>query len=197
METFLTNENTFYIIPKEIENVTTMRLIDAFEDSLQFSYPQSVTNFEKDEAVEVFSNGVNGILYFKSKIIDSNNDTLLIKRPAEYDVLQRRENDRIVITESIKLSKNNNGESIDATIINLSVGGMKISIDEKVEINEVYSTKFDFDNLDMNFQFIPSRIEFIDNKYVVSGCLKSENVGNKIELIQYCYKKQFEIENRK
>ena len=112
----------------------------------------------------------------------------------QFQILQRRESQRIALKEKIEILSDK--FSTIAELIDLSVGGMKIKTEYELKINENYKACFNFDNLNLEFSFSPARISFEDGEYIVSGQIYSKNYTDKIELVQYCYKKQFEQTNR-
>ena len=65
---------------------------------------------------------------------------------------------------------------------------------------EEYKSLLNFDNLNLKIKFTPLRISYEENNseetYIISGQIFLDSPKDKIELIQYCYKKQFEQNNR-
>ena len=199
MENHFNKDTLFYIIPEDIQYSSTFKYAEKDEYNLIFNNNDKIFHADPNDEIEVFSNSINGILYFKSYVISYENERLTIKNPTEMELIQRRENVRIPICETIYLTDADNKE-ISANIIDLSVGGLKISVKEQLIIKKEYISVLNFDNLNLKFKFIPLRIACEENvkteSYIISGQIFLESPKDKIELVQYCYKKQFEKNNR-
>ena len=199
MENYFNNNTLFYIIPEDIQYSSTFKFTESDKNSFVFKNEKASFSAKINEEIEVFSSNNKGILYFKSKVISYVNGLLTIKKPIETEILQRRENERISICEAITLTDKNSNE-ITAKIIDLSVGGMKISADKQLLIKEEYYSFLNLDSLNLKIKFIPLRVSYEENNfeetYTISGQIFLDSPKDKIELIQYCYKKQFEQNNR-
>lgn len=194
MESYFNKDTEFLVIPADFDNAVCMHMETFDNDILTLECKDNI-NFNEGEQVEVFAGIKNGIMYFKSDVIVSKNAFLQIKVPDEYEILQRRENERIIINEDVLIFDEK--EQIKAKLMDLSVGGMKVLSENELKINGVYNVSFKFDDLDLLFKFTPLRISADGDKYCISGVINSEKSSDKIELVQYCYKKQFESSNRK
>ena len=193
MEEYLKN-STFYIVPENIENINNFKLLKYNDEYIVLNSPQLSTEFTKNENIEVFTNSTKGIIYFKSKVYEYSNNNLTLLKPENYQILQRRENERIILNENITLMEDNN--KICAKLSDLSVGGMKIECENQLKINNAYRVELNFDNINLQFTFTPLRISFENDIYNISGQLTADKASDKIELVQYCYKKLFEQSNR-
>lgn len=194
MEKYLKENTIFCVIPTDINNAAFFEFAGYDSNSLTFKNQRKGKKFNPDETADFFSNNTNGILYFRSTIKSFNNEFLVANIPEKFEILQRRENQRIIIKENITIKDTNN--EFQAKIIDLSIGGIKIETSNRLEINQKYKVYFNFDNLDLEFTFTPSRISFENNIYIISGQIFSNSPADKIELVHYCYKKQFEQSNR-
>lgn len=194
MENYIQKGNIFCIVPEDFDNASFMNLVTFDKETMTFEGNDKV-KLNEGEEIEAFANCKNGIFYFKSNILSYKNNFLQITSPSDYEILQRRVNERILIKEEVLIS--NDEEQIIAKLIDLSVGGMKILCDKDLKINGNYNVHFGFDNLNLNFDFKPLRISAEEDKYQISGIINSKSSSDKIELVQYCYKKYFEESNRK
>ena len=194
MEDYIQIGTKFCIVPNDFDNAIFAKVFTFDKEKMTLECQDDVCFKEEDE-IEAFANCKNGIFYCKSKILNCKNKFLQIQTPNEYDILQRRENERILLKKEISIFDENN--QFKANLIDLSVGGMKILSDRELKINKDYAVNFNFDNLNLNFEFKPLRISVNEDKYEVSGIINSKNSSDKIELVQYCYKKQFEESNKK
>lgn len=194
MEDYIQIGAKFCVVPNDFDNAIFAKLFTFDKERITLECNRDI-HFDEEEEIEVFANCKNGIFYCKSKILSCKNKFLQIQTPNEYDILQRRENERIMIKKEILVSDGNNQFTVK--LIDLSVGGMKILTDKELKISGSYTVNLDFDNLNLNFEFKPLRISADEDKYEVSGIINSKNSSDKIELVQYCYKKQFEESNKK
>ena len=199
MENYFKKDTLFYIIPEDIQYASIFKYIENDESNLILKDEYNSFETKLNEEIECFSGSNNGILYFKTEVINFENKLLTIKKPTETEILQRRENERISISEDITLINQDN-KAITAKIMDLSVGGMKISANKQLMIKEEYKSLLNFDNLNLKIKFTPLRISYEENNseetYIISGQIFLDSPKDKIELIQYCYKKQFEQNNR-
>ena len=194
MEEYFKQNTVFCVIPSDIDNATFMEFDNYNSNSVTFKNPKDNTIFNPNETVDFFSNNNNGILYFRASVKSFDNGLLTTELPEKYEILQRRENQRIIIKENIKIKDGDN--EFLAKIIDLSIGGIKIQSQNKLEINQRYKVFLNLDNLNLEFTFTPSRISFENSKYIISGQIFSDIAADKIELVHYCYRKQFEQSNR-
>ena len=122
-----------------------------------------------------------------------NANTCEITLPLETDIIQRREFKRIPANFNIEIKID--GEISNATCIDISLGGLKVFMDKKVEIGKDYSIKMFLDTkniIETNLNIIKC-VENANNQYKISGRFKNINNIDKITLVQYCHKKQAEI----
>lgn len=194
MENYFNNDSQFYVIPEDIEKSSVFELLEMNENYCTIYNPNFISGLSKNDEIEIFVNSKNGIIYFKTKVENTSDTIITFINPEEYKLLQRRENERILINENITIE--NEDKSINSKIIDLSAGGMKIESNEQLSINCEYSTKFNFDNIQLEPSFIPTRISFENSIYQISGQLNFKKSTDRIELVQYCYRKAFEQSNR-
>ena len=198
MDNYFDEKTLFYIIPEDIGNSQSFFFEKTDDNIIIFKSNKKIRGFEENGKIEVFSNNKDGILYFKTIIKNTDDNKIRVEKPQEIDILQRRESDRYLINKPIKIKYKDT--DINVVLENLSVGGMKILTSEQLIINEKYSVLLDFDSLNLEFQFIPTRISYDDSAEIypfkISGQINYILPKDKIELVQYCYKKQYEMTNR-
>lgn len=195
MENYLNINSKFIIVPSNIDNIEIFLLEDYNSETMILSKPEFASNFNANDEIEVFTSIKDGILYFKSIVKFFKNNMLVITFPKEFQILQRRENKRISINEQVQID-GEEGFHISAKLIDLSVGGIKIASQKQLLINSDYKVYLDFDNLNLKFKFIPLRISYENDNYIISGRLNTNCTDDKINLVQYCYKKLFESSSR-
>ena len=195
---YLMKDSLFYIVPEDIDHAGVFS-IEKFDDNSVTLTAKGEFYYSPDEIIEVFVNAKKGILYFKTVIINCSGNTLTISMPKEYELLQRRENQRILVNEPITIKNDSTEEK--ATIVDLSAGGMKIITDHQISMNSQYNVILDFDNLYLDIFYIPQRLSVTEEgdkeNYSISGQIVTRTQNDKIELAQYCYKKSYEQSNRK
>ena len=194
MKSYLDNDTIFCIVPADFDNCAYIKFFEQVSDRLVYKTDNDV-KLGIGETAEFFANGQKGVLYFCSKIINVKNNFIEIEKPKTHEIIQRRENERVKIKQKIRL-KDETENLIDVMLCDLSVGGMKIISENELKSNCTYKVYFDFDNSCLEFSFIPTRVNNEAGKYIVSGQIDSPVSANKIELVQYCYKKLFEQSNR-
>lgn len=194
MNTYLKKALKFFVVPNEIADITTLILSDFDNNNLKFELDTN-SKFKENDELEFFTNINEGILYFKAKINNISDNIAEINIPKEYDILQRRENKRVLVNIPIHIIENNE-KFIPALLIDLSVGGIKIRTQNQLDINKKYDVILDIDKLHLKFSFTPTRLSFEDEMFESSGKIDIETPSEKIELVQYCYKKIFEQTNR-
>ena len=178
MENYLKENLTFYVVPQNIEGITTFKYKECSEGEYILWNSEFDCDFKENEEIEAFANVKNGILYFKTNIISYSDGILKIKQPEDFNILQRRESERVVINEKVILYDSEKPEDKNiGKILDISVGGMKMKLSEQLIINKPYKVHFKFDNIDLIFDFVPLRISFEDEIYQISGQLNSDKAN--------------------
>ena len=195
---YLLDNSLFYVIPDDIDHAEVCSIDDVSDNMLKLKAPDKI-EMKPNEKAEVFVNSSEGIIYFISVINDVNSNNLIIDLPLDYEILQRRENKRVVINEEITIKC----ESFEKKVLleDISVGGMKILTDEQISLNREYDACLNFDNINLTCKYVPQRIssQKLPDKemYKISGVIELQSPKDKIELVQYCYKKLYEKTYRK
>lgn len=195
---YINKKSLFYLIPENVD-YSEIFSFEKNEDNFIVLKNKKNTNIRTKDRLEIFADSNEGIIYFNSVARWAENNIIKIDIPNDYEILQRRENERVKINAKI-IIKGDNFEK-EMTLIDISAGGIKISTDEQIALNNEYTVIFNFDNLNISFRYIPQRIFTIDNKkkkeFQISGPIYSKSQKDKITLVQYCYKKLFEQSSRK
>lgn len=189
----ISENKEFYIISRSIDNASKCKVIEICEDCFKVKL-EKYNVFEPSESVELFAMTEKGQLYFETIVKDVENDVISIWFPITYKYLQRREFTRISSEKTIILNKQNN--IIEAKIMDISAGGLKVSTKEQLELQAEYETEFYVDNKSVKSVFEPIRIEAVQNYFVSSGRFKNMTNSDRITLVQYCFRKQIENSNK-
>lgn len=183
----------FSILSRSIDNATKCHVVSVSEESFEVKLDIQ-GKYEIDESVELFTMTSKGQLYFETIIKDIQGDILSLWFPINYRYLQRREYSRIHMDKEIVLTKE--GSNIDAKIVDISAGGLKVTTNEQLELMTQYSLSLNIDNEITNCTFEPIRIEANANKFVASGRFNDITSHDRIALVQYCFRKQIENSNK-
>ena len=183
----------FSILSRSIDNATKCHVVSVSEESFEVKLDIQ-GKYEVDESVELFTITSKGQLYFETIIKDIKDDILSLWFPINYRYLQRREYSRIHMDKEIVLTKA--GNNIDAKIVDISAGGLKVTTNEQLELMAQYSLSLNIDNETTNCTFEPIRIEANANSFVSSGRFNDITNHDRIALVQYCFRKQIENSNK-
>ena len=183
----------FSILSRSIDNATKCHVVSVSEESFEVKLDIQ-GKYEVDESVELFTMTSKGQLYFETIIKDIQGDILSLWFPINYRYLQRREYSRIHMDKEIVLTKE--GSNIDAKIVDISAGGLKVTTNEQLELMAQYSLSLNIDNEITNCTFEPIRIEANANNFVSSGRFNDITSHDRIALVQYCFRKQIENSNK-
>lgn len=195
MQEYITKDKEFKIIPRDPSGISKCIVKDLNEDYFEVELT-SDENYEAKEPVELFANTAGGVLYFQTEVKSLKDKNVEIFYPNDYKFLQRREYTRVCITKEIILLSSEN--KIKAQMLDISAGGMKITLKEQLNLSEDYKISLSFDkNLSLDVSFQPIRLESDDILgYTVSGRFKNIKNIDRIALVQFCFKKQLEDQNK-
>lgn len=183
----------FNIISRSIDNAEKCTVIESCEDCFKVKL-KNKQKYEKGESVELFAMTNKGQLYFETIIKDVEEDILSVWFPLSFKYLQRREFSRIKIEKNIELKAND--KIIPAKISDISAGGLKIITNEQLELCSDYSITVNIENKEVKVIFEPIRIEADINSFISSGRFKNISNYDRISLVQYCFRKQIESNNK-
>lgn len=183
----------FNILSRSIDNASKCCVIEVCDDCFKVKL-EEFNKYETDESVELFSMTKKGQLYFETIIKEVNNDILSIWFPITYKYLQRREYSRIQTDKTLLLK--NDDKEITAKIIDISAGGLKLSVKEQLKLKSEYNIKVEIENRLIEIIFEPIRIEVMLEEFIVSGSFKNISNYDRVALVQYCFRKQIENNNK-
>lgn len=183
----------FNIISRRIDNAAKCSLMEVCEDCFKVKLNRKC-EYEIDESVELFAMTNNGQLYFETMIKEVADNILSIWFPITFKYLQRREFSRITTNKDIILRRNDN--NINAKLIDISAGGLKLATREQLELKEEYKTELRIENKIIECIFEPIRIEYSQDSFISSGRFKKLANYDRIALVQYCFGKQIENSNK-
>jgi c-di-GMP-binding flagellar brake protein YcgR len=189
MRNQITENKEFYILSRSIDNAEQCKVIEVCEDCFKVKL-KNPRKYETDESVELFSMTSNGQLYFETIVKEVQNDIISIWFPITYKYLQRREYSRVYLNKTITLKSGNN--VINAHVIDISAGGLKISTKEQLELLKEYMVSIEIENKTLETTFEPIRTEALSSGFISSGRYKNISNYDRIALVQYCFRKQIE-----
>ena len=193
MRNQITENKEFYILSRSIDNAEQCKVIEVCEDCFKVKL-KNPRKYETDESVELFSMTSNGQLYFETIVKEVQNDIISIWFPITYKYLQRREYSRVYLNKTITLKSGNN--VINAHVIDISAGGLKISTKEQLELLKEYMVSIEIENKTLETTFEPIRTEALSSGFISSGRYKNISNYDRIALVQYCFRKQIENNNK-
>ena len=197
MRNYIQKNKEFKIIPKDIQGATKCTVVDVLEGSFDVQL-KTDEKYNLNETVELFSITPQGLLYFETLISEVNQNNIKLLYPITHKFLQRREYSRVDFAKNIFLKEKNTDNNIKASVLDISAGGMKISSFDELSINKDYQINFELDrSIQIDCLFQPIRIEAdAINGYTVSGRFKLLKNIDRISLVQFCFKKQMENQNK-
>lgn len=150
----------------------------------------------KNTYCEFYVETSNGTLYFDSFPKDIQGKTIFVASPAKHKFLQRRQFTRVKYVHDLELKNGDNSYKIST--LDISAGGMKFKTTENINIEAEYAVTLPLsENINVTCNYSPIRIEKGNNGiYTHSGRFVYDNNRNKMELIQYCTKRNIEIKNK-
>lgn len=197
MRKYIVKDREFKIIPRSIKGATLCCVTDTQEDYFEVKLKTDET-YCKNETVELFSITPQGLLYFESCVSDVVENDIKVLYPFSHKFLQRREYTRIDFSKNILINEKDSDSTIKATILDISAGGMKISSCSELSLSKDYKIYVEIDrSIKIDCLFQPIRIEADSiNGYTVSGRFKILKNIDRISLVQFCFKKQMENQNK-
>lgn len=197
MKNYIEKETVFKIIPKNPEGATKCKVVDICDGvfKVELLTQESVG---KNEPAELFLITPQGLLYFETFTREVNDNIVELLYPISHKFLQRREYTRIDFTKNILIKERDKEENIKAQVLDVSAGGMKISTPQEISLSKDYKVNFELDrNIQINCYFQPIRIESDSILgYTVSGRFKILKNIDRISLVQFCFRKQMENQNK-
>lgn len=194
MKEFITKDKEFNILSRKISNASKCAVTEVCKDCFKVKL-NNIDEYELNEAVELFTMTENGQLYFESIVKEIEGNILSVWFPLSYKYLQKREYTRVPSDKEVTITYNN--EQFSAPVINLSAGGIKLKLPVQFELTKEYKIKLSMENTEIEAFFEPIRIETAkEGGFIASGRFKNLSSRNRIELVQYCFRKQIEYNNK-
>lgn len=195
MKNYISKNAKFKVIPSNPEGATMATVEDV---ALDYFTVKTVTeeDLKPQEHLEFFSLTPQGLLYFESIIKEISDDGIKVLYPISHKFLQRREYTRVDLDKALELLDDKT--PIPSRIIDISAGGIKLSSCEQLLLTKDYKVCINLDsNVTIDCLFQPIRVEADDILgYTVSGRFKLLKNIDRIGLVQYCFKKQMENQNK-
>lgn len=184
------------IVPQDVDASCSLSVVDCCDEFLIVSRD---TNCHREITgkVECFSMTEDGVIYFKSKISKINEEQYKLTLPITHNILQRREYTRIEFNSTISLISEDD-KQVEATITDISAGGMKIISQQELSISNDYKFNLNLDKTqDIKAVFEPIRQDKnADGSYLTSGKFKMISNKDRILLAQFCFRKHMENNNK-
>ena len=193
MRNQLLENKEFNILSRSIDNASKCVVTNVLEDSFEVKL-LAKGKYEVDESVELFTMTAKGQLYFETIVKEVKEDIISMWFPITYKYLQRREFSRIQTEQTVSMLIGK--KQVEASIRDISAGGLKLVTDEQLSLSKEYKLTIDIDNKPLECSFEPIRIEVNIEGFITSG--KFNNISNedRIALVQYCFRKQIENSNK-
>lgn len=193
--TFVENQELL-ILSSEVTNATRCKVEEITSDNIIKIRLKTNEIYKDNEEVELFTVSGSGVLYYKTNLLSVNGQTLILKMPENYGLIQRREYTRIEISKKILIKSEN--KNIRAEITDISAGGMRLLTDSEMALKKDYNVKIKLEeNLEISAFFQPVRIKNGNDKMnIVSGKFSLITNVNRVALAQFCLRKQTEAQNK-
>lgn len=202
MQEIIAKGHDFRIIPKNFESATIFEVKnvenDKFEAELTKVTPEELKDYGAGADVEIFGSGIEGLVFFETKIENQNGNTLTVSMPNHYKSIQRREYSRVKFMGNLDIeNQNDNIVSIE----DISAGGLKLLTRKPLEVAKNYKITIKLiNNLTIQCSLHPIRIEEqtrgSETVYAISGCYKDISSIDRVALVQYSFKVLMETENK-
>lgn len=202
MQEIIKKGHDYRIVPENFESATIFELRnidnDCFEIELIKATDDDLKDYGTGTNVEIFGSGMDGLIFFESKVLEQNNSHLKVETPKQYKNIQRREYSRVRFIGELDIEGEN--ENI-ISIEDISAGGMKLITKRPLEVAKNYKIKITLtNNMTIECLLHPIRIEEqqngSDTVYAISGCYKEISSIDRIALVQYTFKVLMETENK-
>jgi len=184
------------IVPSDVEASCSVKVLDSCDEFLCVTPEKDLAGRDITGKVECFTLAEDGIIYFNSKISRIDENQFKLTLPITQKTLQRREYTRIEFNANIVLKAA--AQQIDVLITDLSAGGMRVISQKELSMSEDYSFTLQIDKTQtINAVFAPIRQDKNDhNTYITSGKFKMISNKDRINVAQFCFRKQMENTNK-
>lgn len=189
------------IIPSNYESATVCDVLQVTDNTVKINLPKitqsELEDYKNGSEVEFFGLHKNGLVYFKSEILDKENKTVSIIKPVEYKEIQRRKYSRVAFDGKLEVQKIDNENLVPEDI---SAGGIRFYSKVPFNFDINYDVKIELaNNLTINCVMQPIRVEKIegDNAFMYSISMKFDKIRSidRIALMQYSLRHISEMQN--
>ncbi len=196
MQKTVVENQELIILSSEVTNATRCKVVEITPEDVVSVELETNEIYKDNEEVELFTVSGSGVLYFKTHLVSVNGQTLTLKMPEKYGLIQRREYTRVEISKKILIKSET--KNIRAEITDISAGGMRLLTDTEMNCDKDYNIDLKLeDNLEISATFQPVRVKPAENdKFTVSGKFSLITNINRVALAQYCLRKQTEAQNK-
>lgn len=197
MNNVVAENQEFIILSPKVTNAAKCKIKEIFDDGSFLVELNTKEYYKNGDKVDLFSVIGSGVQYLTSVLRKTDNQLLTVEKPSKTVLIQRREYARVEIHKNILIPYN--GKNIRAEILDISAGGMRLLSETEMQNNFDYDVSINIEN-NVNFscKFLPIRIVFDEKmkKYSISGKFQLLKNIDKVALIQFCMKKQSELQNK-
>lgn len=183
------------IIPQDFKNSNKGEVLDIIEHKFLLKVLHKPEGLMSNRPMEFYAPTKHGTLYFSSNVLEIKEDVLTVAIPKKHRFLQRRAFSRISFTKELECKLGQ--ETFPIRAIDLSVGGIKFKANQLFNLDTEYELTINL----LKDQTIKSDIELIriqkwdDGAYTVSGRFKNLSDVDRMTLIQFCMRRNVELEN--
>lgn len=195
MNELLEKGQTISIVPKDFKYSNKGEIIQVLEKCFSIEVKQKPEGILPKKVMEFYSSTKNGTLYFSSTVVKAEGNVVVVTIPRKHRFLQRRAFTRVKFAEEMEL--NESSKTYQITSIDLSAGGIKFKTKESLDIDKEYSLNLNLINNIIKCTYLPIKIEKNeDGFYTLSGRFKNLNRADRMNIIQFCIRKNIENKNR-
>lgn len=198
MNELLEKDQKISIVPKDFKYSNKGKVLQVMDKCFSIKMQQKPEGILPKKIMEFYSSTKNGTLYFSSTIVKIDEDIVVATIPRKHRFLQRRTFTRVKFTEEMEIKDNSKIYKI--TSVDLSAGGMKFKTKESLEIDKEYSLNLNLINNVINCNYQPIKIEKSDDSddgfYTLAGRFKNLNRADRMNIVQFCIRKDIENKNR-
>lgn len=196
MAELLEKEQVLSVIPQDYAKSNKGKVKEINESNFTLELFHEPEGIIPQRVMEFYSPTANGMLYFTTSAAEINGNTITVAMPRKHRFLQRRTFTRIKFNQEIVLATA--GKSYKAKAVDLSAGGMKLRVNEAVNIDDEFSLSVKLlENSSVECKYQPTKIEKdSEGAYTVSGRFQNLSNTDKMKLTQFCIRKNIENINR-
>lgn len=204
MKELLRSAKDFKIIPDSFKSSGAFNLLNVDNDNITAELivenDSELKDYVPNSNVEVF--GVNdfGLIYFETKIVSLENNTITLALTPDFSIIQRREYSRVGLETGIVKFKDLE-EDFVIKVEDISAGGLKLTSKHSLEEDKNYDIEIILsNNMKIDCALRPVRVKKTtcnnSDAYVISGKFLNLENTDRIVLVQYAFKIKMEEQNK-